>query len=264
MSNAIDSKTIYLYHDLMFYHEVEFNDEQNKFISDNFYELLIKSFNYGYISFAGYLTTLYSQNKQINQEFLTDHTYQEKIFGRPLDVNLIFAECCKYCVYHKIDEKIANTIKLLYNSMKHEIDLQISFNELCKFFDSYFSYESKKIIDLIYNLSTDEHKPIDLHYNNEEPFISCCENGNFCCAKYLYEKSIEEGNKINIFAQNHKAFITSCNNNFKKTIDWLCLICPDVYTYDHNNCSYEIHKSITENDNTTSIDELNKFYTIDI
>ncbi|AYV75464.1 MAG: hypothetical protein Terrestrivirus1_338 [Terrestrivirus sp.] len=262
MSNTIDSKVIYFYSDIMFYHEEEFTDEQNKFINDNFYELLIKSFNYGYISFAGYLTTIYSRNKQINQDFLSNQAYQEQIFGHNLDINLIFVACCHSCVYHKFDEKIRDTIILLYNSMKNEIDLQNSFNELCKLPDC--CNVLKKIIDLMCNWSIEEHKPIDLHYNNEEPFRSCCENDNISSAKYLYEKSIKEGNKINIFAQNHEAFITSCNNSSKNIIDWLCLVCPDVYAYDYNTHSYEIYESVIENDNVTNINKLNKFYTIDI
>lgn len=59
----------------------------------------------------------------------------------------------------------------------------------------------------------------DIHANDDEAFITCCNNGLIERAKMLNEKG------ANIMAQDHKAFKTACEKNDIAIAKWLKSIC---------------------------------------
>jgi ankyrin repeat protein len=67
-------------------------------------------------------------------------------------------------------------------------------------------------------------EPIDIHINNETPFLYAIVENHFETAKWLYYISITEGKLIDIHADNNYAFIYACYNGRLDICKWLYLI----------------------------------------
>jgi ankyrin repeat protein len=67
-------------------------------------------------------------------------------------------------------------------------------------------------------------EPIDIHINNETPFLYAIVENHFETAKWLYYISIIDGKLIDIHADDNYAFIYACYNGRLDICQWLYLI----------------------------------------
>ena len=58
---------------------------------------------------------------------------------------------------------------------------------------------------------------IDIHKNNEEPFVYACESNNLKIAKWLWKLD----KNIDIHVKNEKVFRCACRNGYLEVAQWL-------------------------------------------
>lgn len=69
---------------------------------------------------------------------------------------------------------------------------------------------------------------IDIHYNNETPFITACKTGQIYIAKWLLVLSNKINSPIDVNFNNDKAFRQSCSNGMMDLSKWLLEISKDI------------------------------------
>jgi ankyrin repeat protein len=76
--------------------------------------------------------------------------------------------------------------------------------------------------------------PIDIHSNNEKPFLLACKNGHIYIAKWLFTLSNIINSPVNININDDEAFRQSCSNGFYEIAKWLIDISPEINIHAKN------------------------------
>jgi len=114
------------------------------------------------------------------------------------------------CQYNHLD-----LVEYLFDNKKDiKLDFQTAFIICCHV----GNFEMVKWL----HINTTE--PIDIHINNETPFLYAIVENHFETAKWLYYISITEGKLIDIHADNNYAFSYACYNGRLDICKWLYLI----------------------------------------
>jgi len=169
----------------------------------------------------------------------------------------IYVIIVSYCYKYGYDEAVEWIIKedLIDNGLRYDqfggfiIPLLFNcFDEIKDISDSEIIQEKRtKIIKCIYDIVIEERKydfviycckfnypnalkwiyeekHINIHVSKELPFRTCCEEGSFETAKWIFETTKKEGKKLNINEYDQYAFNAACHGNYLKIAKWLWMI----------------------------------------
>jgi len=78
-----------------------------------------------------------------------------------------------------------------------------------------------EIAKWLYNLGIERNSPINIHADNEYAFLYTCENGHLDVLKWLYNLGIETNLPIDIHYENEEPFLYACMNGHLEVAKWL-------------------------------------------